>query len=41
MYVRQAQHLLDVIASGGAPRTTVAHAARVLDIQLRIRGSRV
>jgi predicted dehydrogenase len=41
MYVRQAQHVLEAIASGGAPKTTVAHAARVLDIQLRIRGSRV
>jgi predicted dehydrogenase len=41
MYVRQSRHVLESIASGGAPATPVAHASRVLDIQLRIRANRV
>jgi predicted dehydrogenase len=41
MYVRQAQHVLDAAASGAPPVTSVEHAARVLELQLQIRSSRV
>lgn len=41
MYLRQAKHVLDAIPAGLPPVTPVEHAARVLDLQLRIRSSRV
>jgi predicted dehydrogenase len=41
MYVRQTRHIVESIAAGGPPMTPVAHAARVLELQLGIRSARV
>lgn len=41
MYLRQAEHVLDGVANGVEPVTSLDQAAHVLDLQLRLRKNRV